>query len=95
MMTAVAVAAATTTQVSTASRTPPSAASRIEEDQVQMTFDTDFEKPPPPPPKGGDLPGRPPAQTSQSVPAIRIADPWADPDDEDFGKEQEISMTFA
>ncbi|ERS96049.1 uncharacterized protein SPSK_00664 [Sporothrix schenckii 1099-18] len=38
------------------------------------------------------------AVTSPSVPAITLTDPWsqgADDDDDDFGKEQEISMTFA
>ncbi|KAG6035274.1 hypothetical protein E4U41_006154 [Claviceps citrina] len=41
--------------------------------------------------------GRPEMRTSQTVPnlALGMADPWADIEDEDFGKEQEISMTFA
>ncbi|CAI4216786.1 unnamed protein product [Parascedosporium putredinis] len=39
---------------------------------------------------GGNTGGKP-----QAVPTIAIADPWADPDDEDFGQEKEIQMTFA
>lgn len=39
---------------------------------------------------GGNTGGKP-----QTVPTIAIADPWADPDDEDFGQEKEIQMTFA
>lgn len=38
---------------------------------------------------------RPEIKTAQTVPNITLSDPWADEEDEDFGKEQEISMTFA
>lgn len=71
-----------------------------EEDEVQMTFDTSFEEenrpPPPPPPKdlGDDTPARPGVRSSHTVPNITLSDPWAE-DEEEFGKEQEISMTFA
>jgi hypothetical protein len=75
-----------------------------DEDEVQMTFDTSFEEesrqeppPPPPPPKGFDddvAAARPEMRSSRTVPNITLSDPWAD-DDEEFGKEKEISMTFA
>jgi hypothetical protein len=75
-------------------------------EEIQMTFDTSFhdpEPPPPPPPKDlgtgvgpqGVSTSRPELRSSRTVPNITIADPWADPDDEDFGKEKEIQMTFA
>ncbi|KAI1417124.1 DUF726-domain-containing protein [Hypoxylon sp. FL1857] len=68
------------------------------EDEIQMTFDTAFTEhssspPPPPPPKDSSL-ARPEIKTAQTTPNLALADPWAD-DDEDFGKEKEISMTFA
>ncbi|KAI1121442.1 hypothetical protein F5Y10DRAFT_256312 [Nemania abortiva] len=71
-----------------------------EQDGIQMTFDTAFrdpEPPPPPPAKDyADIQGltRPEIKTSQTTPNVALHDPWAD-DDEDFGKEKEISMTFA
>lgn len=70
------------------------------QDDIQMTFDTSFHDPPPaprPPPKDGPdmAPARPEIKSAQTVPNITLADPWADPDDDDFGKEKEISMTFA
>jgi hypothetical protein len=37
---------------------------------------------------------RPEMRSAQTVPNITLADPWAD-DDDDFGKEKEIQMTFA
>jgi hypothetical protein len=37
---------------------------------------------------------RPEMRAAQTVPNITLADPWAD-DDDDFGKEKEIQMTFA
>ncbi len=41
-------------------------------------------------------PERPEVKTAQTVPNIALANPWDDyDDDEDFGKEKEISMTFA
>ena len=73
-----------------------------------MTFDTSFveddnRRPPPPPPKDlgfadeeteTPLATRPEIKTSHTVPNITLSDPWADDDDE-FGREKEISMTFA
>ena len=38
---------------------------------------------------------RPDIKTAQTVPNITLSDPWAEEEDENFGKEQEISMTFA
>ncbi|KAG5977259.1 hypothetical protein E4U55_006941 [Claviceps digitariae] len=69
-----------------------------EEEQVEMIFDTSFDdssslKYATVPATGGL--GRPEMKTARTAPAITMADPWADIDDEDFGKEQEISMTFA
>ena len=46
-------------------------------------------------PTSGSPQSRKETKASQAVPNITLSDPWADPDDEDFGKEQEISMTFA
>ena len=41
-------------------------------------------------------PTRPEVKSAQTVPNITLSDPWANyDDDEDFGKEKEISMTFA
>ncbi|KAK0633405.1 hypothetical protein B0T14DRAFT_414826 [Immersiella caudata] len=41
-------------------------------------------------------PARPEVKSAQTVPNITLTDPWANyDDDEDFGKEKEISMTFA
>ncbi|KAI0117736.1 hypothetical protein GGR51DRAFT_499947 [Nemania sp. FL0031] len=73
-----------------------------EQDDIQMTFDTAFrdpEPPPPPPAKDYDYadiqnPTRPEIKTTHTTPNVTLDDPWAD-DDEDFGKEKEISMTFA
>ncbi|KAJ8126665.1 hypothetical protein O1611_g6974 [Lasiodiplodia mahajangana] len=71
-----------------------------EQDDIQMTFDTAFrdsEPPPPPPAKDyADIrsPTRPEMKTSHTTPNVTLDDPWAD-DDDDFGKEKEISMTFA
>ncbi|KAL2159170.1 hypothetical protein VTH06DRAFT_2602 [Thermothelomyces fergusii] len=39
-------------------------------------------------------PARPEFRSVQALPNVTLADPWAD-DDEDFGKEKEIQMTFA
>jgi hypothetical protein len=73
---------------------------QAEDDDIHMIFDTSFaeeETPrPPPPPKDPSPPTRPEMKSSQTVPNIQLNDPWADyEDDEDFGKEKEISMTFA
>ncbi|KAI1494713.1 hypothetical protein F5X96DRAFT_665608 [Biscogniauxia mediterranea] len=77
--------------------------------EIQMTFDTAYMEPvsssPPPPVPRKDYtepplppppPQRPEIKTSQTTPILTIKDPWADDeDDDDFGKEKEISMTFA
>ncbi|PFH57713.1 hypothetical protein XA68_14659 [Ophiocordyceps unilateralis] len=65
-----------------------------EGEEVQMTFDTSFTE-------GrlakseGEPPVRPGVVASQTVPNVALASSWTDPDDEDFGVEKEISMTFA
>lgn len=64
---------------------------------IQMTFDTSFDDQgaaPSPPAKSDDM-HRPEMKTSQTLPNISLADPWADPEDDDFGKEKEVTMTFA
>lgn len=63
-------------------------------DEMQMAFDTDFDDRPRPPPKDDSL-DRPTIKQSQTLPNIQLNDPWGDPDDDDFGKEKEISLTFA
>ncbi|OLN95918.1 putative membrane protein [Colletotrichum chlorophyti] len=68
------------------------------DDEIQMTFEDSFQDPPPaprPPPKDEPASTRPEIKSAQTVPNISLADPWADDDDDDFGKEKEISMTFA
>ncbi|CAJ2512834.1 Uu.00g009530.m01.CDS01 [Anthostomella pinea] len=71
---------------------------RPADDEIQMTFDTSFREsePPSPPRKDYTHPPaeRPDLKSSQTTPNLALHDPWAD-DDEDFGKEKEISMTFA
>lgn len=67
------------------------------EEQVQMTFDTSFEDTP------REIYGKESGGPSGDLPVaggglanMTIADPWADPDDAEFGQEEgEISMTFA
>ncbi|KAM3543888.1 hypothetical protein ARSEF1564_003225 [Beauveria bassiana] len=69
------------------------------EEEISMTFDTSFHD------DGGNLADdgltRPALMTTRTLPDMALADPWSDPgrhddsDDEDFGKEEEISMTFA
>lgn len=67
-----------------------------EEGEVQMTLDTSFTDPMPQNEWTGEAgPPRPAMRTSQTVPNVELAEPWGDPDDEDFGQEKEISMTFA
>ncbi|KAF4974438.1 hypothetical protein FZEAL_8660 [Fusarium zealandicum] len=68
-----------------------------EEDEIQMTFDSSFDDPPrstTAPPKD-ETPNRPEIKTAQTLPTMTLRDPWNDPEDDDFGKEKEISMTFA
>ncbi|KAM5355774.1 hypothetical protein ACJ41O_002420 [Fusarium nematophilum] len=79
-----------------------SGATGREEDEIQMTFDTSFDNHPrstaaaaPPAPPKDETPSRPEIRTSQTLPTMTLRDPWNDPDDDDFGKEKEISMTFA
>ncbi|KAI8629420.1 DUF726-domain-containing protein [Xylariaceae sp. FL1651] len=70
-----------------------------EEGGMQMTFDTAFRDPEPSPLPVKDyldtpIRTRPEMKTSQTTPNLALDDPWAD-DDEEFGREKEISMTFA
>ncbi|KXX79593.1 Transmembrane and coiled-coil domain-containing protein 4 [Madurella mycetomatis] len=77
-------------------------------DKIQMTFGTGFDDDDAKPLSSSSAaPGiansvvtttgsaRPEIKSAQTVPNITLADPWADDDDPDFGKEKEISMTFA
>ncbi|KAM0806962.1 putative DUF726 domain protein [Seiridium cardinale] len=59
-----------------------------EDDGVEMTFDDGYREP------ASAAPARPDLKSSQTTPNLAIHDPWADDEDE-FGKEKEISMTFA
>ncbi|KAI8963275.1 DUF726-domain-containing protein [Daldinia sp. FL1419] len=67
------------------------------EEEIEMTFDTAYTEhrdlAPSPPAKDYSV-SRPEIKTAQTTPNMALADPWAD-DDDDFGKEKEISMTFA
>lgn len=73
------------------------------DDGVHMSFDTGFDEDAPRPQRSqtqtaSHAAARPEIRTSQTVPNMGAAasNPWADPDDDDFGKEkEEISMTFA
>lgn len=65
------------------------------DDEIHMSFDTDYDHAPRPPPKDGSSADRPAIKQSQTLPNIQLHDPWGDPDDDDFGKEKEISLTFA
>lgn len=73
------------------------------EEEVSMTFDTAFDdntntrnhNGAATSPKTDDYNTRPDLKSSQTVPNVTLNNPWGDPDDEDFGKEKEISMTFA
>ena len=78
---------------------------RPDDDEVQMTFDAGFDDRPKPPhsagttgqlqsPSSGSPTARPEIRSARTVPNIMLADPWAD-DDAEFGKEKEISLTFA
>jgi hypothetical protein len=83
------------------SREPSPYHADVHEEEIQMSFDTSFDDtahtrehltvP------GNDESGlsRPEMKSSQTLPNLSISDPWADAEDEDFGKEKEISMTFA
>ncbi|KAL7803700.1 DUF726 domain-containing protein [Trichoderma aethiopicum] len=65
------------------------------DDEIQMTFDTSFQEPGRRHSAFDEEPSRPVVKTASTLPNMTLADPWNDPDDDDFGKEQEISMTFA
>ncbi|KZL88262.1 duf726 domain protein [Colletotrichum incanum] len=68
------------------------------EEEIEMTFDTSFHDPPaaPRPPPKDDPPSRPEMKSAQTAPNMAAPNPWADiDDDDDFGKEKEIQMTFA
>ncbi|KFA52488.1 hypothetical protein S40293_05636 [Stachybotrys chartarum IBT 40293] len=79
--------------------TPMNGRMSHEEDEIQMTFDTAFDDRRDDgrnaSPLGGENYGRPEMKTARTLPNMTLSDPWGDPDDEDFGKEKEISMTFA
>ncbi|KAG8428297.1 hypothetical protein J3459_004040 [Metarhizium acridum] len=73
----------------------------MHEEEVQMTFDTSFDDSAhthtqaASSTNGESRLTRPEMKSSQTLPNMTISDPWADPEHEDFGKEKEISMTFA
>ena len=50
---------------------------------------------PAPSPAPTPAPARPEIKSANTAPNVALADPWADDDEEEFGKEKEISMTFA
>jgi hypothetical protein len=62
-----------------------------------MTFDTSFDDHP----RSATVAPtetaatRPQVKTAQTLPTMTLHEPWGDSDDDDFGKEKEISMTFA
>lgn len=76
------------------------------DDDIQLTFDTGFDEYHPPPKRSQTIAttdgteSRPSLKTTQTAPSLSgstAANPWADldDDDDDFGKEKEIEMTFA
>lgn len=73
------------------------------EDGIQLTFDSGFEDHHPPQRSqtiaATESVSRPEFKTAQTAPSLAssASNPWADleDDDDDFGKEQEIEMTFA
>jgi hypothetical protein len=78
----------------------PASQTDLRDDGIQMTFDTSFDdsasnRPTPPPKEGNLASSRPEMKSAQTLPNIALHDPWADPDDDDFGKEKEVTMTFA
>lgn len=70
-----------------------------EEEEVQMTFDTGFEdshRPQRSQTLSSTTSERPALKPAVTLPNLTSRNPWADPDDDDFGREtEEISMTFA
>lgn len=82
---------------------PARSTTDLQDDGIQMTFgnfddDYDSSRRGSPLPKQDGLGGsssRPEMKSAQTLPNITLRDPWGDPDDEDFGKEKEMTMTFA
>ncbi|CEI64091.1 putative membrane protein C6F6.13c [Fusarium venenatum] len=71
---------------------------RHDEDDIQMTFDTSFDDHPRSTTTTSateTTPTRPQIKAAQTLPSMTLHEPWGDSDDDDFGKEKEISMTFA
>lgn len=75
-----------------------------DDNEIQLTFDSGFEDHHPPQRSQtiaatGDYASRPEFRTAQTAPSLAnsASNPWADLDDDedDFGKEKEIEMTFA
>ncbi|UKZ63274.1 uncharacterized protein TrAtP1_004502 [Trichoderma atroviride] len=71
-----------------------------EEEEISMTFDTSFHEPVARRHSAFDEePSRPEVKTTNTLPTVptvpNVSNPWNDLDDDEFGKEQEISMTFA
>ncbi|KAG5805286.1 hypothetical protein H9Q74_012629 [Fusarium xylarioides] len=70
---------------------------RHDEEDIQMTFNTSFDDHPRSttvaPTETAAT--RPQVKTAQTLPTMTLHEPWGDSDDDDFGKEKEISMTFA
>ncbi|KAH8128559.1 hypothetical protein FP744_10008558 [Trichoderma asperellum] len=85
----------------TRSPAPPSPylyeANPHEEEEISMTFDTSFHEPVARRHSTFDEePSRPEIKTTNTLPNVpNASNPWNDFDDDEFGKEQEISMTFA
>jgi hypothetical protein len=75
---------------------PRRSSTKRHDDGMQMTFDTSFDEPK----KSSTLPvddraTRPDIKTSKTSPNMAMSNPWGDAEDDEFGKEKEISMTFA
>ncbi|KAI1334999.1 hypothetical protein F5Y15DRAFT_258975 [Xylariaceae sp. FL0016] len=76
---------------------------RHEDDEIHMTFDTSYQEHQATRnvaqtnEKTTGTSERPEFKTAQTTPNVTLNDPWADygDDDDDFGKEKEVSMTFA
>ncbi|KAJ4271797.1 hypothetical protein NW762_000503 [Fusarium torreyae] len=68
-----------------------------DEDDIQMTFDTSFDDHSRSTSvlATEETPSRPQMKTAQTLPTMTLQEPWGDSDDDDFGKEKEIKMTFA
>lgn len=76
-----------------------------DDNEVQMSFDTDYDDRASrsqthmhthtPAYAADDGLERPPIKQSQTLPNLQLNDPWGDSDDDDFGKEKEMTLTFA